>query len=129
MMFFFVVGAIIFALLFILVGYFIGNYEGKRVYRELLCYRQSVIDQLRGRELELINQLESASTATYGCDTGATVANITRWMQASIHVHEYNYYVKLLRKVGSALMRTPLRTEHVHSDYQRKQQDVPAFWP
>lgn len=127
MTFFFVVGAAIFALLFILLGYFLGNYEGKKVYRELLCYRQSRIDQL----LDKVQALEKqqAPKAWPRETATSTVADLTRSMQQAVTVKEYNYYVRLLRSAGSALMRTPLRTEHVHADYQCKQQDVPSFWP
>lgn len=135
-MFFFVVGSAIFALLFILMGYFLGNHEAKKVYRELLCYRQAAIVRLTKENKELVSWNQSLrdklpQNGLYTLqDIGRpTVAALTRNMQEAVTVKEYNYYVRLLRSAGSELMRTPLRTEHVHSDYQRKQQDVPAFWP
>lgn len=135
-MFFFVVGSAIFALLFILLGYFLGNHEAKKVYRELLCYRQAVIVRLTddNKALSACNRTlrdklpQNGQYIIHGA-TRPTVAALTRNMQKAVTVKEYNYYVRLLRSAGSELMRTPLRTEHVHSDYQRKQQDVPAFWP
>lgn len=122
MTFFFVVGSAIFALLFILLGYFLGNYEAKKVYRELLCYRQDRICELQRRVDALVRQTERRKhTSTYRCGIGATVADLTRWLNQSVTDEEHNYYVRLLRSAGSALMRTPLRTEHVHADYQCKQ--------
>lgn len=125
---FFVIGAAIFALLFILVGYFLGNYEAKKVYRELLCYRQAAIVRLTNENKELVawNQSLRDKLPQNGLyilqDIGRpTVAALTRNMQEAVTVKEYNYYVRLLRSAGSALMRTPLRTEHVHADYQCKQ--------
>lgn len=122
---FYVWGAVNFALLFILVGYFIGNYEGKKVYRELLCYRQARIMELQQRVDALVPKVrhpaDSSRAAKYPDVQGATVAELTRWMQQAVTVKEYNYYVRMIRSIGSELMRTPRRREHVHADYKCKQ--------
>ena len=121
---FFIIGAAIFALLFILLGYFIGNYEAKKVYRELLCYRQAAIVRLvkDNKALSACNRAlrdklpQNGPYIIHGARP-PTVAALTRNMQEAVTVKEYNYYVRLLRSAGSELMRTPLRTEHVHADY------------
>lgn len=119
----FVIGAAILALLFILVGYFIGNYEAKKVYRELLVYRQNRIEELLDEVnvLKVQHPADSSRAAKYPDVHGATIADLTRWMQQAITTKEYNYYVRLIRRMGSDFMRTPLRTEHGHADYKCKQ--------